>query len=249
MNKFELYNEDCIKGINNLKDNSIDLVISDPPFGIDFKNKSNYNRDSDSVLSGYVDIDSNNYKSFTDSWIESVKSKLKNNGSMYIFSGWNNLEFILSSLRENNFIIINHIIWKYNFGVYCKKKFITSHYHILYVCKTGSERTFNTYCRFSKNNNSDVYKDMEDVWIIKREYWRGETKTPTKLPLELVDKIIQYSSNKKDTVLDPFMGSGQVGISCLRNKRKYIGFEIVPSYFGFSKNRIIKESLKLKLRK
>ncbi len=50
------------------------------------------------------------------------------------------------------------------------------------------------------------YEDKEDVWYIKREYWTGDQKTPTKLPAELIKKILMYSSEKGDVVLDPFLG-------------------------------------------
>ena len=64
-----------------------------------------------------------------------------------------------------------------------------------------------------KNEKSDDghslhYRDKEDVWEIKREYWTGEDKTPTKLPAEIIKKILMYSSKKHDVVFDPFLGSG-----------------------------------------
>ena len=56
------------------------------------------------------------------------------------------------------------------------------------------------------------YEDKEDVWNIKREYWTGDQKTPTKLPADLIEKILLYSSKENDIVLDPFLGSGQVAV-------------------------------------
>ena len=56
------------------------------------------------------------------------------------------------------------------------------------------------------------YKDKEDVWEIKREYWTGDEKTPTKLPAEIIKKILQYSSEEGDLVFDPFLGSGQTAV-------------------------------------
>jgi len=105
------------------------------------------------------------------------------------------------------FITVNHIIWKYQFGVVTKRKFVTSHYHCLYVCKNDEKRKFFPYSRYGKeeddkNGGSLHYKDKEDVWIIKREYWTGDQKTPTKLPAELIKKILMYSSEEGDIVLD-----------------------------------------------
>ncbi len=90
---------------------------------------------------------------------------------------------------------------KYQFGVFTRKKFVTSHYHIIYVVKNPLSYTFNK-----------VEHYPEDVWSIKREYWKGRQKTPTKLPSELVRKILDFSSNPGDIVLDPFLGSGTVAV-------------------------------------
>ena len=255
MKKFSLnkiYNQDCIDGMKDIPDNKIDLVITDPPFAINFKSKkANYNRNASRVLSGYNEIESKNYYNFTYNWMSQINRILKKSGSMYVFSGWNNLKDILTALDENGFITINHIIWKYQFGVVTSKKFVTSHYHCLYVCKNNNERKFFPYSRFDKNakttdGKSLHYNDKEDVWNIKREYWTGDEKTPTKLPAEIIKKILEYSSEEKDVVLDPFLGSGQVAVVSKMLKRKYIGFEIVKEYYNFAKKRLEKNVYRLK---
>ena len=149
------------------------------------------------------------------------------------------------------FITVNHIIWKYQFGVVTKRKFVTSHYHCLYVCKNDKLRKFFPYSRYGreeedKDGSSLHYKDREDVWIIKREYWTGDQKTPTKLPAELIKKILQYSSEEGDIVLDPFLGSGQVAVVSKIMKRQYIGFEIVKEYFEFAQKRLVENIYRIK---
>ena len=238
--------------MEDIPDNKIDLVITDPPFAINFKSKkANYNRNASRVLSGYNEIESKNYYNFTYNWMSQINRILKKSGSMYVFSGWNNLKDILTALDENGFITINHIIWKYQFGVVTSKKFVTSHYHCLYVCKNNNERKFFPYSRFDKNakttdGKSLHYNDKEDVWNIKREYWTGDEKTPTKLPAEIIKKILEYSSEEKDVVFDPFLGSGQVAVVSKMLKRKYIGFEIVKEYYNFAKKRLEKNVYRLK---
>ena len=255
MKKFSLnkiYNQDCIDGMKDIPDNKIDLVITDPPFAINFKSKkANYNRIASRVLPGYNEIESKDYYNFTYNWMNQINRVLKKSGSMYVFSGWNNLKDILTALDENGFITINHIIWKYQFGVVTSKKFVTSHYHCLYVCKNNNERKFFPYSRFDKNaktsdGKSLHYNDKEDVWNIKREYWTGDEKTPTKLPAEIIKKILEYSSEEKDVVLDPFLGSGQVAVLSKMLKRKYLGFEIVKEYYNFAKKRLEKNVYRLK---
>ena len=255
MKKFSLnkiYNQDCIDGMKDIPDNKIDLVITDPPFAINFKSKkANYNRIASRVLPGYNEIESKDYYNFTYNWMNQINRVLKKSGSMYVFSGWNNLKDILTALDENGFITINHIIWKYQFGVVTSKKFVTSHYHCLYVCKNNNERKFFPYSRFDKNaktsdGRSLHYNDKEDVWNIKREYWTGDEKTPTKLPAEIIKKILEYSSEEKDVVFDPFLGSGQVAVVSKMLKRKYLGFEIVKEYYNFAKKRLEKNVYRLK---
>jgi len=239
----KIYNMDCIEGMKNISNNSVDLIITDPPFAIEFRAKrSNYNRIESRVIEGYNEISKENYHKFTVNWMNEANRILKDSGSMYIFSGWNNLKDVLNSIDEFGLIIVNHIIWKYQFGVVTKRKYVTSHYHCLYVCKNDKERKFFPYSRYSKEmtdgEGSLHYKDKEDVWVIKREYWNGDEKTPTKLPAELIRKILLYSSEEGDIVLDPFLGSGQTAVISKMLKRKYIGFEIVKEYYEFANKRL-----------
>lgn len=248
----KIYNMDCIEGMKYLPNNTIDLVITDPPFAIDFKAKrNNYHRTASRVIEGYNEIPKEEYYNFTTKWMKEVYRVLNESGSMYVFSGWNNLKDILIALDKIGFITVNHIIWKYQFGVVTKRKFVTSHYHCLYVCKNDKKRKFFPYTRYGKDDDdkdggSLHYKDKEDVWIIKREYWTGDQKTPTKLPAELIKKILQYSSEEGDVVLDPFLGSGQVAIVSKMMKRQYIGFEIVKEYYEFAQKRLDENIYRIK---
>jgi len=248
----KIYNLNCIEGMKFLPKNKIDLVITDPPFAINFKaKKANYNRLSSRVISGYNEIKPEDYYDFTYFWMKEVYRVLKESGSMYVFSGWNNLKDILLAIDNVGFTTINHIIWKYQFGVVTKKKFVTSHYHCLYVCKNDKKRKFFPFSRFKKEERTEEgrslhYRDKEDVWYIKREYWTGDEKTPTKLPFELIEKLLRYSSLKRDIVLDPFLGSGQVAVVSKSLGRRFLGFEIVPDYYKFAKKRLDKNLYRVK---
>jgi len=241
----------CIAGMKEMPEESIDLVITDPPFAIDFKaQRTNYNRTGSRVLEGYREIPAEDYPQFTHDWMQGVWRILKDTGSVYIFSGWNNLKDILVAADSIGFTTVNHIIWKYQFGVVTKRKFVTSHYHCLFLCKDDRKRQFYPFERFGKDEKtaqggSAHYKDKEDVWYIKREYWTGDKKTPTKLPRELIEKILTYSSAPGDTVFDPFMGSGQVAVVSKLLKRHYYGFEIVEEYHAFISERLSSGSYRL----
>lgn len=235
---------DCIELMSYMSPQCVDLIVTDPPFAIEFKAKrSNYNRTSSRVLDGYNEINQRDYQSFTTAWLKQATRVLKNSGSMYIFSGWNHLKEILIAIDECNLTMVNHLIWKYQFGVVTKRKYVTSHYHCLYVCKDDRKRRFFPYARFDRDAKTESggsahYRDKEDVWQIKREYWQGDKKTPTKLPAEIIKKILAYSSEEGDVILDPFLGSGQVAVVSKMEGRRYIGFEIVPEYYEFALERI-----------
>jgi site-specific DNA-methyltransferase (adenine-specific) len=223
-----LYEGDALSLLPQVPGGSVDLIVTDPPFAIDFKaQRLNYNRTGSNVLEGYREIPEKEYGEFTRRWIAEAERVLAPAGSMYIFSGWNRLRDILAGIDDAGLTTINHLIWKYQFGVFTKKKYVTSHYHILFVVKDPRRYTF---------NKIDHYP--EDVWIINREYWKGRKKTPTKLPSELVKKILCYSSNPGDLVLDPFLGSGTVALVARQERRHFLGFEVVPEYYAFAQDAL-----------
>lgn len=246
VNKF--FNEDCIGGCKkHFPDNSVDLIITDPPYGINGDTlHKHYNRKEEYVIDGYVEIPQQEYASFSKEWIKQAERILKPGGSIYIVSGYTNLIDILNALRATSLKEINHIIWKYNFGVYTKQKYISSHYHILFYTKPSAKHTFNTFCRFGptekgdEGNGSANYKDREDVWIINREYKPGQIKNKNELPSKLLTKIIQYSSNEGDLICDLFLGSFSTAKIAIGLNRKATGFEISKNAFDHQIQEIFK---------
>ncbi len=212
----KIHYTDCIKGMQSLPSECIDMLIADPPFGLNFAGMEPlYNRDSNFVAEGYTDVLLENYTFFTDKWISEIPRLLKDDAGVWIVSGWTNLVDILNSLRDNNLKLINHIIWKYQFGVFTRRKFVTSHYHILFAVKNEKNYFFNK-----------VEHYPEDVWQFKREYERGVKKNATKLPIDLVLRCIDFGSKPGDVVIDPFMGNGTSAVAAKGSFRHYIGFEI-----------------------
>ena len=229
-----------------LADDSIDLIITDPPYGIDGdKLHVHYNRNEEYVIDGYREVSKEDYPEFSKNWIRETERVLRPGGSIYIISGYTNLIHILNALNETSLIEKNHIIWKYNFGVYTEKKFVSSHYHILYYVKPGGKVTFNTNSRYGyydklENGNSKLYKDLEDywedsdlsdIWKIPKKYKPGAVKNKNELPEELLIKMIQYSSNEDDKVCDFFAGSFSTVKASIGLKRIGIGFEVNKNAF------------------
>lgn len=220
---------DCVEN-NTIRDNSVDLGIFDPPFGIEEKGfKKHYNRNNNLVIDGYVEAPADYYQ-FTKDWLSEAKRVLKPNGSMYIISGWSYSDVIGRVIRELDLVKVNKIIWNFPFGVYTKKKYVTSHYEIFYVKLSKNVKvTFNTNCRFE--TTTEQYADMQSVWHINKENHRGRKKNSNKLPEALVEKMIRYSSNEEDTVADFFMGNFTILSVCQKLNRKFVGIELNPEAF------------------
>ncbi|MGD0079454.1 MAG: site-specific DNA-methyltransferase [Methanoregula sp.] len=219
--------QDCISGMDAMPPNCVDLIIADPPFGLDFSGKgAEYNRDKRLVVDSYQEIDAD-YSEFTKNWMKSIQKIMKPNATAYIFSGWNHLEDILREARLNGLHTINHLIWKYQFGVFTKKKYVTSHYHILLLAKDLDNYYFNKMENYP-----------EDVWDIKRKYKRGEIKNATTLPIDVVKKCIEFGSRPGDLVFDPFMGMGTTAVAAKSIWRHYFGFEINEKTKPMIQNRI-----------
>lgn len=210
-----IYYKDCIAGMRNLPAGSVDLVIADPPFGLDFSGKeAMYNRDGEQVVQGYVEADGE-YGEFTSRWVSELPRVMNEHASAYIFSGWTNLRQVLNALATTGLCLVNHAVWHYNFGIFTTKKFTTSHYHVLFLVKDPRKYFFHRVQHYN-----------EDVWDIKRVYAPKQEKNGTKLPEELVQKCIDFSSKPGAIVLDPFMGNGTTAIVAKKHFRHYIGFEL-----------------------
>lgn len=227
---------DCLLGLPKLKPRSVDLFLTDPEFAIGFKSKkANYNRKAKLVIKGYTDTPIKTYQEFTDEWIGYAKEALKDGGAMYVITGDQNLRHVLNALAFHGFKY-QQIIWAYQFATYAKISWIIGHYNIIYAWKKKYKPKLNTSCRFQTTKQQ--YHDMQSVWYIKREYWTGRKKTATKLPSELIAKILDYSSKPGDIVCDPFLGSGQVAKVAKEMKRQYIGFEKVKNHYDFAVEHI-----------
>ena len=234
-----IYRDDCITGARqSMAAETADLMICDPPFGIgETEFQHLYNRKASNVVDGYVQAP-DDYHTFTYDWMTEVKRVMKPNASLYVVSGWTHLIHILNVIEELGFHTVNHLIWKYNFGVYTKRKYVSSHYHILYLTKSPKAKpTFNTTCRLSPEDRTEegrslLYQDMEDVWVINREYRPGEKKNCNKLPDALVEKMILYSSNAGDMVCDFFLGNFTTALVAKRLGRIPAGFELNPESFA-----------------
>ena len=224
-----VYNQSCIEGMReHVTDNSVDLIFTDPPYGIDGDTLDIlYHRDESNVVPGYIDVPLKNYAQFSKDWINECARVLRPGGSIYIVSGYTNLHHILNALHESELEEVNHIIAKYTFGVNATKKWVSSHYHVLFwekPAKGKQKRTFNNSYKYT--DNKDSYNDRLSVQDMPRDYKPGQIKNKNQLSEDFIEKFIRYSSNRRDTVLDCFGGGLTTGRTALRWGRNFIGFEL-----------------------
>ena len=223
-----LQHGDCFELIKDIKDNSVDLVVIDPPYEFSTKYISN-NSDNKSPLN---------------------KRKNKQAAELKLISSG----FDLSILDELNRIMkkINIYIWCSKMQVSkilnyyeikkCNVDILTWH-------KTNPAPTCNNsylsdteYLIFAREKGVKMYGCYET----KRKYYVTPTNTkdkklykhPTIKPLHIIENLIINSSLENDIVLDCFMGSGTTGAACKKLNRKFIGIELDKDYFEIARNRI-----------
>jgi site-specific DNA-methyltransferase (adenine-specific) len=226
---YQVYNQSCVEGMReHVTDESVDLVFTDPPYGIDGDELDvHYHRDESKVVPGYIDVPLSQYAQFSLDWIRECERVLRPGGSMYIVSGYTNLHHILNALHSTSLVEINHVIAQYSFGVSTKNKFVSSHYHVLFWAKPDrgqKKRTFNSNWKYT--DQKDSYHDRLTVQNMPRDYKPGQVRNKNQLSEDFIEKFIKYSSNRGDTVLDCFGGGLTTGRTALRWGRNFVGFEL-----------------------
>lgn len=213
---------------DHVADGSVDLIFTDPPYGIEGdKLDAHYHRDESNVVPGYIDVPLETYADFSKEWISECARCLRPGGSIYIVSGYTNLHHVLNALHSTDLLEVNHIIAKYSFGVSTKKKFVSSHYHVLFWQKPDKgklKRTFNTNVYYT--DQKDSYHDRLTVQDMPRAHNPGQLKNKNQLNEDFIEKFVLYSSNRGDIVMDPFCGGFTTARTALRFGRDFIGFEM-----------------------
>jgi DNA modification methylase len=216
-----------IKDMNDWVDVNADLIITDPPFGINFNGKATiYNRKAENVVDGYVEWSISEYGEKIDQLLGCIKRNLKENGQALIFSGWNNSNIIHD--RIVNFKGLNlrgKLYWVYNFAPVCRRKPSHNVYEIYWVTKgekwTYHKRCFTDHCLKGEPNLTSLK--------FPRDYKVNMPKYPTRLPFKLIQCLLEHFSNKGDLIFDPLCGSGMVGVVSYMLERDFIMGDLNPN--------------------
>lgn len=199
-----------IKDMKEWDDLNSDLIITDPPFGINFDGKNgNYNRDAGNVVDGYVEWEKNNYKNKIGSLLSVIHDNLNDQGQSLIFSGWNNSHIIHNLIEEfDGLEVEGKLYWSYNFAPYCKKRPAHNVYEIYWVVKDDSW----TYSNECKTHHCQEGEANLSTLSFKRDFKKDMPKYPTRLPYNLLKCLLEHFTEENDLVFDPLAGSGMVGI-------------------------------------
>ena len=218
--------------MKTLPDNSIDLIIADPPYGI-AKNKPLKGKSHGNIKTLDIKWDifksKEEYLNFSKEWINKCNKILKDNGSIFVYGTRQSIFDMKNILDEVGLYYIDMITWIKRDAppnVTCRM-YAHSTEFILWYCKSNKGWIFN-HDIIKKYNNG---KQMRNYWDIQRTMKKDEkTNHPTQKKIELSNIIVEGHSNENDLVYIPFAGSGSEIISCINNKRNYIATETNKQY-------------------
>ena len=243
-----LYLGDCIALLQNIPDDSVDMIFADPPYMLSNGGISCQAGKIVSVDKGDWDKSKGPEQDFQfhQNWIAACRKVLKPSGTIWISGTYHSVYACGFALQQANFKILNDICWfKPNASPNMSCRYFTaSHETLLWAKKDAKSRhTFNY--ELMKNGawpGDDIKKpdkQMRSVWQIStaKPCEKIFGKHPTQKPLELLKRIILASTNQGDLILDPFTGSSTTGIMALLLGRKFIGMDLEKDYLNLSIKR------------
>jgi len=214
--KCQLILGNCLEKIKEIPNNSIDLVLTDSPYGIDFQSVWRIESKRFQKIQG-------DKKVFGD-WIPECYRILKNGCAFYMFSRWDVYPKWIELIKRAGFKVKSLVVWDrvvHGLGDL-----------------NGAYAPCYDFCVFSvKGRHLLRHGRPKDIIRVKRVN-AEKLVHPTEKPLTLIEKFLINSSDIGNTVFDPFMGSGTTGVTALKLGRRFVGIEINPKYFEIAKQRI-----------
>lgn len=224
MCSIDLKQGDCLEIMKDIPDNSIDLVVTDPPY----RTISGGNN-TPKWISGYGNsvLYKNDGKIFEHNdvnhydWLKESYRILKDNSHIYIMTNVLNLFTLKEIAEEVGFKLHNLLVWEKN-TCNANRWYMKNCEYILFMRK-GKAKSIN-------NASSKTVHKFNNIV--------GTKKHPTEKPVDLMKMYIENSSQENYTILDPFMGCGTTGIASKELNRNFIGIELDETYFNIAKERI-----------
>ena len=226
MGKVKLINGNCLDTLKNIPNESIDLIVTDPPY-------PTTSRGNAGNSGGMLQKDINKKgKVFTYNNINCKEYApefyrlLKDGSHCYVMTNHINLIDMLNTFTDVGFHFIKSLIW--NKGNKIMGQYYMSQYEYILFFRKGKGKKINN-CGTS---------DILSISNKKTKDKDGKNIHDTEKPVELMEVLVNNSSQENELVLDPFMGVGSTGIACIKNNRNFIGIEIDENYFTIAKERM-----------
>jgi site-specific DNA-methyltransferase (adenine-specific)/modification methylase len=246
----KIYLGDCIEIMKTFPDAYVDLVITDPPYGVyseviihrftviktQSQNPKKYKYTGKDIKNAFNTFDrfetDEAYWNFTEEWLKETSRVLKDTGHFVSFIDQNKGGDFARKAKELGFILRQWLYWKKSNPTPRARRcdFMIALEAMIWLTKTTkSGATFNYQLGQQPNYFEASVPHNE----------KGDRRFhPTQKPLKVIETLLRYLSNSGDMVLDPFMGSGSIVVACIKTNRRYIGIEKDEKYFNLAKNRI-----------
>ncbi len=217
-------NVDCLEGMRSIPDESVDLIVTDPPYLCDYARHDSASRFNKKIAN---DENTAENEALICQYLRECFRLSRPDTAIYCFCNYKKIDFFKDQLERAGYRLKNIIVWdKQRNGMGdLKSTFGYSHEFILFG---------------SKGNPKIRGKRIPDVWRFPRVPSAKQVHQNQK-PLELIELCIEKSSDSGCVVFDGFMGSGTTAVACIRTGRNYIGFELDDKYHAIAQGRIAEE--------
>lgn len=236
LEKYTLFNVNCMDAMKKIETDSVDLVLTDPPYNLGlFMKKRETNlkamRENFFGAAGWDNIEFEEWIKDMDDLFSELSRIVKVRGSIIMFMSIIKVESIIKIAEKHGFYYKTTGIWH-------KKNPMPRNMNLHFINSTEAWIYF-TYKKHTGtfNNNGKAIHDFFETSVTPA----GEKKYgkhPTQKPVGLLETFVQVLTNKDDVVFDPFSGSGSSGVAALKNGRRFIGAEINNTYYENSQERL-----------
>jgi site-specific DNA-methyltransferase (adenine-specific)/modification methylase len=227
--KIKLIHGDSFKEIKKIPANSIDLILTDPPYNLGMYSTGNikmsWRKDFNNDVAKWDKLEFDPQE-----WLAEFKRILKPTGNIFAFTSYN----LLGKWHEAfdpEFDTFQFMVWhKRNPAPKIRRAGFLNSCELI-VCVWDKGHTWN----FTKQN--EMHNFIETPICMGNERLKEPFFHPTQKPLRVLEHIVKLASNKGDVILDPFMGVASTGLAAIAQNRSFIGIEIDKKYIKGAKER------------
>lgn len=223
---FKLINDDAIKTLKEMENESVDLIVTDPPYKTTSRGNAG---NSGGMLQKQINkrgqvFNFNNVR--ISDYANEFYRILKEQTHCYVMTNHKNLIEMLNEFTKVGFVFTKSLIWEK--GNKIMGQYYMSQFEYVLFFRKGKAKKIN-HCGTS---------DIISVPNVKQKDVNNKNLHDTEKPVELMSILIRNSSKENDIVLDPFMGIGSTGVACKNLNRNFVGIELDEEYFKIAEARV-----------